>query len=533
MHDHHEFATPEGLTQQYVVCELDQKINFLWSFLCSHAKQKVLVFFSTCKQVRFFYNVLRRMQVPTTCYSLHSKMTQHSRMEKYELFNHSTAKVAMLATDLAARGLDFPQIDWVVQFDCPVDVETYIHRVGRTARFNKAGNAMLVLLPSEIKMVELLENNRVPLSQTSVNPNKLSSTSALLDSIMSEHTDTKLLAQSALVGYLRSVHLAKNKQVFDVHALDYEAFGRSLGLANVPVVQFKEKKEKKEKKSRTMERKVLEEKLKLVDQFEKEKMEREKKNGVEFEENQPLDEEDAKEKREISQLLKRKSTLFGAQDKFIAAGEEDDGFVALKRANHELEEEYNVDQLPADSNRDVSGQHVDFLEDSAEFEEARNEFVEEEKKRFKEQDLEDREKEKLKKREKKKKEMEKLKQKRRQAEEKMNKKLAVSEAGEMDFGEELEFGEDLGSISVDEEMEMLPPEELEAALIEKARKRNLIKSDSQEKGKRGKKQKERKANQQENSAPNKRVKFNEIPDKTLSLSEQEQLALSLLENRNK
>lgn len=42
--------------------------------------------------------------------------------------------MVLFATDLAARGLDFPAVDWVIQVDCPENVETYIHRVGRTAR---------------------------------------------------------------------------------------------------------------------------------------------------------------------------------------------------------------------------------------------------------------------------------------------------------------------------------------------------------------------------------------------------------------
>jgi ATP-dependent RNA helicase DDX10/DBP4 len=43
--------------------------------------------------------------------------------------------MVLFATDVAARGLDFPDVDWVVQADCPEDVAAYIHRVGRTARF--------------------------------------------------------------------------------------------------------------------------------------------------------------------------------------------------------------------------------------------------------------------------------------------------------------------------------------------------------------------------------------------------------------
>ena len=66
-------------------------------------------------------------------------------------------EVVLFATDIAARGLDFPSVDWVIQADAPEDVDTYVHRAGRTARFNASGNALLLLIPSEVKMVELLE----------------------------------------------------------------------------------------------------------------------------------------------------------------------------------------------------------------------------------------------------------------------------------------------------------------------------------------------------------------------------------------
>jgi ATP-dependent RNA helicase DDX10/DBP4 len=55
----------------------------------------------------------------------------------------------LFATDVAARGLDFPSVDWVVQADCPEDVPCYIHRVGRTARYTAEGRGLLLLAPSE------------------------------------------------------------------------------------------------------------------------------------------------------------------------------------------------------------------------------------------------------------------------------------------------------------------------------------------------------------------------------------------------
>lgn len=65
---------------------------------------------------------------------LHGALRQEKRMQTYSGFCRKENAV-LLATDIAARGLDFPAVNWVVQFDCPEDANTYIHRAGRTARY--------------------------------------------------------------------------------------------------------------------------------------------------------------------------------------------------------------------------------------------------------------------------------------------------------------------------------------------------------------------------------------------------------------
>lgn len=68
----------------------------------------------------------------------------------------------MLCTDVAARGLDFPKVDWIVQFDPPNDVNEYIHRVGRTCRgANSKGKALLFILPNEIPYLKYLKQAKV------------------------------------------------------------------------------------------------------------------------------------------------------------------------------------------------------------------------------------------------------------------------------------------------------------------------------------------------------------------------------------
>jgi len=101
----------------------------------------------------------------------------------------------MFATDIAARGLDIKDIDWVIQLDCPESVETYIHRVGRTARYQAEGHAILFLLPSELPMFDLLAQRKIPLERMRVNPVKESSIQASLQALLIKDGDIKTLAQ--------------------------------------------------------------------------------------------------------------------------------------------------------------------------------------------------------------------------------------------------------------------------------------------------------------------------------------------------
>ena len=70
------------------------------------------------------------------------------------------------ASFLSLLCIDFLEVNWVVQLDCPEDANTYIHRAGRTARYHKGGESLLVLLPSEEQgMVEELNAKKIPISK--------------------------------------------------------------------------------------------------------------------------------------------------------------------------------------------------------------------------------------------------------------------------------------------------------------------------------------------------------------------------------
>ncbi|KAG3036303.1 ATP-dependent RNA helicase [Phytophthora cactorum] len=238
VHEHSANATPKGLQQSYVVTPLERKLDVLLSFIKSHLKQKTIVFLSTCRQVRFVHSVFCKLQPGIPLCALHGKYKQGKRVEVYYEFLNKPAAV-LFATDIAARGLDFPQVDWVLQLDCPEDAANYIHRVGRTARYNKQGKALMCLVPSEVDgMMKRLEDAKVPIRETKLNPTKTTSCRQKVASVVAGDKEIKALAQKAFMSYVRSVYLQPDREVFDATTLPLDAFAESLGLPGAPRMPF-------------------------------------------------------------------------------------------------------------------------------------------------------------------------------------------------------------------------------------------------------------------------------------------------------
>lgn len=137
-----KFSTVEGLEQGYVLCEADKRFLLLFSFLKKNQKKKVIVFCSSCNSVKYYVELLNYIDLPVL--ELHGNLKQQKRTQTF--FEYCNAKTgALICTDVAARGLDIPAVDWIIQFDPPDDPRDYIHRVGRTARgSNGQGRSLMV-----------------------------------------------------------------------------------------------------------------------------------------------------------------------------------------------------------------------------------------------------------------------------------------------------------------------------------------------------------------------------------------------------
>jgi ATP-dependent RNA helicase DDX10/DBP4 len=239
VHDQDAETTPNQLVQSYVVVPVEHKLNCVYSFLKSHLKCKIIVFMASCSQVRYAWDLFCRLRPGLSILALHGKLSQPKRLQVYDKFS-TTPHSVLFATDVASRGLDFPDVDWVVQLDAPEDPDMYVHRVGRTARFRSKGQALLLLDPMEEKSVVQNFNLKAPLKKKSINPTKTMVVSQRAASLVAEHASLHHLAKKAFLSYVRSLTLLPKSiwSDLDVKKMNLEAYALSLGLATLPNLDF-------------------------------------------------------------------------------------------------------------------------------------------------------------------------------------------------------------------------------------------------------------------------------------------------------
>ncbi|KAJ1726261.1 ATP-dependent RNA helicase [Coemansia biformis] len=230
-----EKATAEGLEQGYVTCESDKRFMLLFTFLRRNLKKKVIVFFSSCNSVKYHAELLNYIDVPVL--DLHGKQKQQKRTNTFFEFINAD-KGILLCTDVAARGLDIPAVDWIIQYDPPDDPRDYIHRVGRTARAGGQGKSLLFLLPSELGFLRYLKQAKVPLNEYQFPPNKVANVQSQLEKLVEKNFYLNRSARDGYRSYLQAYASYQLKNIFDVNRLDLEKVGKAFGFTVPPNVNI-------------------------------------------------------------------------------------------------------------------------------------------------------------------------------------------------------------------------------------------------------------------------------------------------------
>ncbi|XP_059047355.1 ATP-dependent RNA helicase DDX24-like [Achroia grisella] len=138
-------GTSETLTESRIACSLEQKDAYLY-YIAKNHPGRTIVFCNSIGCVRRLAQLFTLLSCPLL--PLHASMPQRQRLKNLERFRDDPHGV-LVATDVAARGLDIPNVDHVIHYQVPKTAENYVHRSGRTARANKEGLTILMMEPSE------------------------------------------------------------------------------------------------------------------------------------------------------------------------------------------------------------------------------------------------------------------------------------------------------------------------------------------------------------------------------------------------
>ncbi|KAG0478941.1 hypothetical protein HPP92_013660 [Vanilla planifolia] len=229
-------VTVEGLNQGYCVVPSSKRFLVLYAFIKRNLSKKIMVFFSSCDSVKFHAALFQCYHID--CYDIHGKQKQQRRTSTF--FDFSKAdKGILLCTDVAARGLDIPAVDWIIQYDPPDEPKEYIHRVGRTARGEGGeGNALLFLLPEELNFIAYLKAANVPVKEYEYKENSIPNLQPHLEKFVGGNYFLHQSAKDAYRSYILSYNSHSMKHIFNVHCLNLQDVAASFCFSSPPKIDL-------------------------------------------------------------------------------------------------------------------------------------------------------------------------------------------------------------------------------------------------------------------------------------------------------
>ena len=229
-------STVMGLDQGYIVCPSERRFLLLFTFLKRNKSKKIMVFFSSCNSVKFHAELLNYIDIPVM--DIHGKQKQQKRTTTFFKFCRQGSGT-LCCTDVAARGLDIPEVDWIIQYDPPDDPREYIHRVGRTARgVSGLGRALLFLIPEEIGFLKYLRAAKVALNEYEFQSSKIANIGSQLNRLIEKNYYLNKSGREAYRSYLLAYASYGLKEIFNVHELDLQGVAAAFGFSVPPRVDL-------------------------------------------------------------------------------------------------------------------------------------------------------------------------------------------------------------------------------------------------------------------------------------------------------
>ncbi|XP_017297265.1 ATP-dependent RNA helicase DDX55 [Kryptolebias marmoratus] len=224
--------TPSRLSNYYTICRSEDKFNNLVAFLRQHKHEKHLVFFSTCACVEYYGQALKMLVKKVIIHCIHGKMN-NKRNSIFANFRSLKSGI-LVCTDVMARGIDIPDVNWVLQYDPPTSASAFVHRCGRTARIGNYGNALVFLLPMEEVYINFLSiNQKCPLQKMPPVKDVVDVLSKVKAMALADRAVFEK-GMKAFVSYVQAYAKHECSLIFRVKDLDFASLARGFALLRLP-----------------------------------------------------------------------------------------------------------------------------------------------------------------------------------------------------------------------------------------------------------------------------------------------------------
>ena len=145
----------ENITPYYIRVEKENKLDVLFNLIHHHLPKRAIIFCNFRETVENVFDAF--LDGGYSCCMIHGGLTQDERLENMRDFKKGMFRF-LIASDVAARGIDIANISHIYNYDCPTTAEGFIHRIGRSGRVDNKGEAYTLVLPTQMKYLDLIQD---------------------------------------------------------------------------------------------------------------------------------------------------------------------------------------------------------------------------------------------------------------------------------------------------------------------------------------------------------------------------------------
>ena len=224
----------------YIILDPSQKFLFLLTFLRKNLQKKILIFFATSKEVLFYNSLLNLYHFPSLMIYSSSSKSIKEHNETLSSFTKADKSI-LLCTDLSKMRLNVPLCDWIIFYDCPIDIESFESNleIKNSENNNDINNikAFMILMENELDILK--QKKEININEFNITVGNIDKDQEKVEKMVNtKEQNVLVLAYDAYKDFLFNYASRSNKNVFNVDDIDVTKLCKSFGFKYPPYVNF-------------------------------------------------------------------------------------------------------------------------------------------------------------------------------------------------------------------------------------------------------------------------------------------------------